>query len=98
MRASPGMEFLTSDQPVINTYGAFISPTTPVDELALYYPVSPTRALIVSGHGAYRGIHGKTLEPIRTNYLNQAIERIAHEQIFGKSAGSLTLLAPRFCY
>jgi hypothetical protein len=52
-------------------------------ELELYYPVSPTRAAILSGHNIYR--HGMTLEPLRMAYLNQTIEFIAYEQLFAKS-------------
>jgi Protein of unknown function (DUF4238) len=97
MRAAPDMEFITSDQPVVNTHGAFMSPTTPVEELELYYPISPTRAVIISGHSVYRDIHGKELHPFRTSYLNQAIELVAYEQLLAKSEAALNAIAPGFC-
>lgn len=97
MQAPPGTEFITSDQPAINTLGAFAAPGAKFDELELYYPVSPIRALIISGHATYKEIHGKVIEPFRVNWLNQAIELVAHEQLFAKSEESLKGLQPSFC-
>lgn len=97
LQAAPDMEFITADQPAINTYGAFVSPTTPLEELELFYPVSPTRAVILSGHPTYEGTHGMTLEPFRMGYLNQTIEHIAYEQLFAKSESALRSLVPHFC-
>lgn len=81
LRAAPDMEFITSDQPVVNTYGAFTDRESLVDELELFYPVSPTRAAILSGHSVYRGADGNVLDPFRMTYLNQTMERTAHEQL-----------------
>lgn len=94
LQAAPNMEFITGDQPAVNTYGAFVTPNTVLDELELYYPVSPTRAAILSGHSIYQ--HGMTLEPLRMNYLNQTIEFIAYEQLFARSEDSLKTIAPVF--
>jgi hypothetical protein len=65
-----------------------------LEELELYYPVSPTRAVILSDHSIYQ--HGMTLEPLRMNYLNQTIELIAYEQLFAKSEEPLRVIAPMF--
>ena len=46
VRAEPGSEFITSDQPVVNTHAAFLDPTSPVHELEIYYPVSPVRSVL----------------------------------------------------
>lgn len=97
LQAPPDMEFITADQPAINTHGAFVGPTTPVEELELFYPVSPTRAVILSGHPTYEGTHSTTLEPFRMGYLNQTIEQIAYEQLFARSEDSLRSLVPHFC-
>lgn len=94
LNAAPNMEFITGDQPAVNTYGAFVAPNTPLEELELYYPVSPTRAVILSDHSIYQ--HGMTLEPLRMNYLNQTIELIAYEQLFAKSEEPLRVIAPMF--
>jgi hypothetical protein len=94
LNAAPNMEFITGDQPAVNTYGAFVAPNTPLGDLELYYPVSPTRAAILSGHSIYQ--HGMTLEPLRMNYLNQTIELVAYEQLFAQSEDSLESIAPTF--
>ncbi|EQD79570.1 hypothetical protein B1A_01657, partial [mine drainage metagenome] len=95
--AAPGMEFITGDQPAVNTYGAFVPARTEIKELELFYPVSPARAVILSGHSVYQDMHGKALEPLRMAYLNQALERIAYEQLFAHSDEALKPLAPYFC-
>lgn len=94
LNAAPGMEFITGDQPAINTYGAFVAPNIVLDELELYYPVSPTRAAILSGHSIYQ--HGMTLEPLRMAYLNQTIEFIAYEQLFARTSEPLRNISPMF--
>ena len=97
VRAAPGMEFITADQPAINTHGAFIPLGTQVDAVELYYPVSPNRAVIVSRHGVYQEIHGTELTTFRTSYLNQTIEHVAYEQLFSKSELELKAVAVEFC-
>lgn len=97
LEAAPGTGFITSDQPAINTYGAFVPARTVIEEVELLYPVSPTRAVILSGHPVYRDMHGKALEPLRMAYLNQALERIAYEQLFSHSDEALKPLVPHFC-
>ncbi len=97
VEAAPGMKFITSDQPAINTYGAFVPERTPIEEMELFYPVSPTRAVILSGHPVYQDTHGKALEPFRMGVLNQAIERVAYEQLFADSDDALNPLVPYFC-
>jgi hypothetical protein len=42
-----GAELIAADQPVINLRGAAVTAGGPVEELELYYPVSPTAALLV---------------------------------------------------
>ena len=94
LNAAPNLEFITGDQPAVNTYGAFVAPNKILDELEFYYPVSPTRAVILSDHSIYQ--HGMTLEPLRMAYLNQTIELIAYEQLFAQSEDSLKSIAPLF--
>jgi hypothetical protein len=97
VKAAPGMKFITSDQPAINTYGAFVPERTPIEKMELFYPVSPTRAVILSGHPVYQDTHGKVLEPFHMSVLNQAIERVAYEQLFADSDDALNPLVPYFC-
>ncbi|TDV35023.1 uncharacterized protein DUF4238 [Paraburkholderia caballeronis] len=94
--APAGLQFITSDQPVINTYAAFISETTPVKDAEIYFPVSPTHAVIISGHAAYKGINGKELDSFRVHYLNQAMEQAAHDQIFASTEEQLQIVGKTF--
>jgi Protein of unknown function (DUF4238) len=96
VQSPPTVNFITADQPAVNTYGAFVAPDTPLEELELYYPVSPTRALIVSGHSVYQDVHGAQLQPFRALYLNQIMEHIAYEQLFASSEGDLRHIAGEF--
>jgi hypothetical protein len=97
LHAPAPMEFITADQPAINTYGAFVQPDPLSENFELYYPLSPTRALIISGHAVYKHSHGTTIDPFRLNYLNQAMEFAAHEQLFSKSQAPLQSIARAFC-
>lgn len=90
------LRFITSDQPVINTYGAFTAETTPVEDIELYFPVSPTHAVIISDHAAYKDINGKELDPFRVHYLNQAMEQVAHDQLFASTEMQLQKLVATF--
>jgi len=94
--APAGVRFITSDQPVINTYAAFTAETTPVEALELYFPVSPTHAAIISDHAAYKEINGKELNVMRVHYLNQAMERVAHDQLFASTERELQILGNAF--
>jgi hypothetical protein len=96
IRAAPGTEFITSDQPVVNTHGAFAPKDKAIDSLEFYYPISPSRALIVSDHSSYTNIHGQELGALHVNYLNQTIELIARDQLFASSEQTLTSLAGYF--
>lgn len=97
MQAADDIEFITADQPAINTHGAFISPTTPVDELELFYPVSPSYAAFISGHVIYQDVHGTQLGTLRTHYFNQTIEHVGYEYLFAKSQPVLRAVALHFC-
>lgn len=47
-------KFITSDQPVVNTYGKKGKTTYCNDELELYFPLSPSLALIISDRDAVK--------------------------------------------
>ncbi|TAL79599.1 MAG: DUF4238 domain-containing protein [Burkholderiaceae bacterium] len=94
--APADLQFITSDQPVINTYSAFTAETTRMEDFELYFPVSPTHAVIISDHAAYKDINGKELDPLRVHYLNQAMERVAHSQLYASTERQLQVLANTF--
>jgi hypothetical protein len=89
VRCPEGMEFLTCDQPVLNTYGAFLPIDEEVHKTEFYYPISPSMALIVSDRIDYFEMHGCTVDPFRVTYFNQMIELVAHEFVFSQSKATL---------
>jgi hypothetical protein len=95
-QVAPGTEFITADQPAINTYGALVAPMVPLDEVELYYPASPSRALIISSHSTYKNVHEQEIDPFRVNYLSQTIELVAHVQLIARSQEALKGLVSRF--
>jgi hypothetical protein len=88
LQAPDGMEFITCDQPVINTYAAG-APGTIVKDDEFYYPVSPRRAIMMSEHTSYADLHGTTIGDVRMSYLNDLVRRSAHEQTFASVKASL---------
>lgn len=83
-----GVEFITCDQPVMNTYAAF-TPNVPVTEMEFYYPVSPAKAMVLSQRNSYVGMHVKFIDKFRATYLNQIVERSAYEWLFASRESSL---------
>lgn len=82
--------FITSDNPVINVHKGLTNDMTPPedDQLDLYYPLSPTIAIMVSSsHRFPSGESILTLDDV--NELNTKIAKGAYVNIFGCSEESL---------
>lgn len=82
VEAGEGSELITSDQPVINTRAVGLPLGTAVDELELYYPVSPAVGLVLEAHHPVGGTHRRTLNPKEAAGYNDAMFRLAHTQVF----------------
>ena len=81
-----GVDFLTSDQPVFNLHAAT---GQAADKLTLYYPVSPTRAVILSEQNEKPLFGTATLTRQHVDALNKIIVGASHSQVFGRSKESL---------
>ena len=82
--------FITSDHPVINVHKDLTNDMIPLedDQLDLYYPLSPTIAIMVScSHRFPSGESILTLDDV--NELNTKIAKEAYVNIFGCSEESL---------
>lgn len=81
--------FITGDQPVINTYAASVGWSMPVAEVEFYYPFSPKIALIISSKEQYKigDIFEQDAEQV--HMFNTAIAKSAHSQIYAQSRGDL---------
>jgi hypothetical protein len=85
LAAPAGSEFITSDQPVRN-----IVPPTNKNDVALFYPVTPSTAVIFKHPEAPATFDTGILTPEEVTELNVGTYCYAHELIFGKSAETLT--------
>ncbi|MCK7632646.1 MULTISPECIES: DUF4238 domain-containing protein [unclassified Shewanella] len=74
--------FLTSDQPIINTYAAFDKQVKDHDELEFYYPLSPEKALLLTKRTEYKGVPSKSLNELEVSGYNDIMIDMSHEQIY----------------
>ncbi len=81
-----GAEFLTGDQPVLNLLGKGPEPTTGV---MLYYPISPSRALLLTEAEGVSPYSSETLTDADVAALNDRVVKAAHRQVFARSRSSL---------
>lgn len=81
--------FITGDQPVINTYGAFTPAKTEIVECEFYYPVSPHRAVFISGHTTQRNLDAAILSDFMVNIFNLRMEQCARNQLYANQRASL---------
>ena len=78
--------FITSDQPVQNTHAAGLLGKGIVNEVELYYPVSPNRAVLISADERYAVKEADYLGTSTVSYFNDIVKKGAFEQIFSKTS------------
>lgn len=89
LRAPDHSQFITGDQPVLNTYGQGNPDGPPPEKMQLYYPISPTLALLVSWSIYDNPGEGRTLDSREIAQFNSLIVRSAEEQIYAVDEGAL---------
>lgn len=94
VEAPDGMEFITGDQPIINTY-AGQDPKAMVQRDEYFYPVSPRRALLLSENVDTHALHGSQVSALRAHVLNDMMANAAHEQRFASRRESLETHQPK---
>jgi hypothetical protein len=87
-----GVPFVTSDQPTVNLLGGMDDNKGP-EHLALYYPVSPTRAVLLDAIDQPCGFAGKVLTESDVGSLNAQVVRTAYRQIFAANREILSEIA-----
>jgi hypothetical protein len=88
LKNETAVSFITGDQPIINlhaTHGKGIP-----EELEFYYPISPTRAMMLVHVGADAN---ESAHEERVNILNELIVKNSHEQVFSNSVDQLEAIA-----
>lgn len=76
------LKFITSDQPVINTYAKDLPSLQAPDKLQLYYPISPDLAILISKD---KDSGFKNISKSKANQYNLNIASQAYEQIYASS-------------
>ncbi|MDY7037635.1 MAG: DUF4238 domain-containing protein [Thermodesulfobacteriota bacterium] len=84
------LDLITSDQPVQNVHAAGRLGEL-IDEVELYYPISPRRAVIISNDIKYTGKREEPMSPVSVSYFNSVVVKSAYEQVFTRTAECLEL-------
>lgn len=84
-----GAQFITGDQPIVNTRAVDGSDHVPPSELELYYPISPTLALLMDWEDG-SGVRERCLLPRdEVTAYNRLLSRASGEQIYARTEGAL---------
>lgn len=86
------VEFITGDQPIINLRAIEKYGVEPVTEFELYYPLSPSRALLMDFGHQHRRVERKTLSTEEVHEYNRKFIAVAGEQIYAASEDTLKSL------
>jgi hypothetical protein len=78
-------EFITGDQPVVNTRANIGAGKTPPSEIELYYPVSPRLAILISEREELKGARLKLLAERDVISYNNMIVNNSDTQIYATS-------------
>jgi hypothetical protein len=84
--------FITGDQPAINLKGARPKPP---ERFSLYYPISPTLALILGDVDEEPPYAAKGLTAGQASTLNQQLFEASYKQVFAQSEAALRALLPQ---
>ncbi|WP_323651899.1 DUF4238 domain-containing protein [Aliarcobacter butzleri] len=92
---STNLEFITGDQPVLNTHGVYNNCELKNDEFELYYPISPKLAILISN----KNFKNKLINIKNENHINKYNNYIIHssfEQIFATNEQTILLYKAKF--
>jgi hypothetical protein len=86
MIESPSKHLITADQPVINLYAVGAPERSEVERFAFYYPVSPTRALMIETDQPNRLVQARTATQEQAAEYNAAMLDQSYEQAYALAA------------
>ncbi len=89
-----GTELVTGDQPIVNTRGTGGEAGPPPTELEYYYPVTPTRALLLDFDHTKAVREKRTLTEGEVEEYNRMIFVRSDEQIYARSEEHLAIHMP----
>ena len=82
------VQFITGDQPVVNTY-ATGNPKNPPNKLEFYYPISSAVAILVTKKQEYKGVSRLSVSAEEAAGYNDLIKNNSHDQIYAFSKQTL---------
>lgn len=89
LNAGSTVEFITGDQPIINTRAIRLPPGKQATKLELYYPLSPKVAVLFDFENPQPGSECRSLTTDETHNYNQMIVIMSDEQIYAASEQAL---------
>jgi len=92
LRAAAGTEFITGDQPMVNTKAVGKAANEAATELELYYPLSPELAVLFDFDGEVRSTTERQLEADEVSAFNAMIEGRSYRQVYAASETTLATL------
>jgi hypothetical protein len=84
LESDGSVPFVTGDQPVFNT----LDPTK-TDDIALYYPVSPQRAMILTSVGDPSSSRKRVVGKMAVETYNHLIWSKCHDQVYANDRAYL---------
>lgn len=84
------MPFLTGDQPVINTHADYSSSSEIENELELYYPITPSKALLITDKN-YGESSDIEIQKSEVEKYNSLIYDASYKQIFSNKKEGLSV-------
>jgi hypothetical protein len=95
LHAGIGTQFVTSDQPVLNTFGSKVPEGVEPEDLEFYYPITPACAVIVGRRGTAGRSFEWQLEANELDEYNRLMSLASSEQLFAASEELLWQVASR---
>lgn len=83
------MEYITGDQPVINTFSFSVPDNIPPEDIEFYYPLSPVLAILITKKESLNNIYKANLTFDEVQHYNNMIIAQSHEQIYSSMEESL---------
>lgn len=89
LKNNTSQEFITSDQPVLNTYADYSILNHHTDKFELYYPITPNIAILISDNDKYDNVSELNSNLDEVDYYNRKIINASQMQVYCSSATAL---------
>lgn len=89
LKNNTSQEFITSDQPVLNTYVDYSTLNRHTDKIEIYYPITPNIAILISNSDKYNKCSDIYLNMDAVDYYNKKIINSSELQIYCSKPHSL---------